>query len=69
MSKVAMQIQVIGEPTGPGWQRLDSIIREGQAASLGARTYEFHMYSDACMFMEELNQQHVRYNVESIGDD
>lgn len=69
MSKVAIQITILDEPEGWMWQRIREIIEEGQAASLGARTYEFHTYGDACCLTAELDHHNLRYQKSIVGDD
>lgn len=69
MSDIALQIHLLDEPPGWVWNRLKSIIEEGQATSLGNRTYEFCTYGDACVLQAELDRHNIQYEVISLGDD
>ncbi|MDO6706156.1 hypothetical protein [Photobacterium sp. 1_MG-2023] len=69
MSDLAMQIRLLDEPKGYQWKRLKEIIDDGQAASLGARTFEFHTYGDGCLFQAECDQFRLKYEVSVEGED
>ena len=69
MSDIAMQIHLLEEPDGWVWNELREIIEEGQAASLGNRTYEFHTYGDGCSFQVVLDNHNIEYEVTSAGND
>ncbi|HGV9306596.1 TPA: hypothetical protein ACNOH7_002510 [Vibrio fluvialis] len=69
MSDIAIQIHLLDEPEGWVWDKLRAIIEEGQASSLGARTYEFHTYGDACVFQAELDHHGIKYEATSVDND
>ena len=69
MSGIAMQIHLLDEPKGWVWIRLREIIEEGQAVSIGNRTYEFHTYGDTSVFQAELERHGIKYEIVSLGND
>lgn len=69
MSNLAITIHVVDVPEGWMWQRLDPLIKEGQAASLGNKTYQFHTYSDGCAFQNQCDELGISYTVNVEGED
>ncbi|ALP43409.1 hypothetical protein [Aeromonas schubertii] len=66
MTDIAMTVELLGKPTSSQWQKLKPLVEEA-AAQLGHRTYEFHTYSDGCMFLALCDEFDIKY-LATVGD-
>lgn len=66
---VAFRVHIGPVPAGWMWQKLNEHIKEGQAVSLGHRTYEFGTYGDACSLLATCDALRVPYTTDVESDD